>query len=150
MSDVYTKCTKCNEVIQVSKFVATTGFKVYCRNCLNTYNRNKARTTNRVKPTTGFIYILTNAAWPDWVKIGVTSRSVEERLMDYQIGSPMRDYEMHSWFQVNDIYDFERVVFAYTDSMQIERGTEWIKLDKYAASSLIERLLVGKNHDNDL
>lgn len=29
-------------------------------------------------------------------------------------------------------------------------GTEWIKLDKYAASSLIERLLVGKNNDNDL
>jgi len=34
--------------------------------------------------------------------------------------------------------------------MQIERGTEWIKLDKYAASSLIEQLLVEKNNDNDL
>lgn len=145
-----TTCTKCNKPIQVSEFVATTGFKVYCRNCLNIHNRNKARTTNRVKPTAGFIYILTNKAWPDWVKIGVTSRSAEERLMDYQIGSPMRDYEMYAWFHVNDIYDFERVVFTYTDSLQIERGTEWIKLDKYTTSLLIEQLLAEKNNDNDL
>jgi len=36
---------------------------------------------------------------------------------------------------------------VYTKCVKCNEG---IKLDKYAASSLIERLLVGKNNDNDL
>jgi len=40
----------------------------------------------------GYVYVITNPAWPDWVKIGMAI-DAEDRLNGYQTSSPMRDYE---------------------------------------------------------
>lgn len=40
---------------------------------------------------TGYLYIIRNQAWPDWVKVGVTD-NLKKRLQTYQTSSPFRDY----------------------------------------------------------
>ena len=42
----------------------------------------------------GYVYILTNPAWPDWVKVGMAI-DAEDRCNSYQTSSPYRDYQLH-------------------------------------------------------
>lgn len=39
------------------------------------------------------VYLITNPAWPGWIKIGIAS-SHKARLSVYQTGSPFRDYKI--------------------------------------------------------
>ena len=41
----------------------------------------------------GFVYLITNKAWPEWVKVGRTANP-RVRLRNYQTSSPLRDYEV--------------------------------------------------------
>ena len=41
----------------------------------------------------GYLYIIKNKAWPDWVKIGITE-NLDKRLNNYQTSSPFRDFEI--------------------------------------------------------
>ena len=50
---------------------------------LQNYNTTKA----------GYVYVITNAAWPEWVKVGMAI-DADDRLNGYQTSSPFRDYEL--------------------------------------------------------
>jgi hypothetical protein len=39
----------------------------------------------------GYLYIISNAAWPNWIKVGVT-KDLKCRLQTYQTSSPFRNY----------------------------------------------------------
>ena len=39
----------------------------------------------------GYVYVITNKAWPEWVKIG-RAIDANDRLRSYQTNSPLRDY----------------------------------------------------------
>ena len=45
----------------------------------------------RLKAPRRQVYIITNDAWPDWVKVG-KAVSADDRLNGYQTSSPFRDY----------------------------------------------------------
>jgi predicted GIY-YIG superfamily endonuclease len=45
------------------------------------------------KEKKGYLYIITNKAWPGYVKVGVTM-DLKKRLQTYQTASPFRDYEL--------------------------------------------------------
>jgi hypothetical protein len=44
----------------------------------------------------GFVYVVTNPAWPGWVKIGCAI-DPGDRTNGYQTGSPFRDYELQGY-----------------------------------------------------
>lgn len=39
----------------------------------------------------GYLYIIQNKAWPNWLKVGITN-NLDKRLQSYQTSSPLRDY----------------------------------------------------------
>ena len=49
--------------------------------------------TNYNTNTSGHVYAIANAAWPEWIKIGMAV-DAEDRLKGYQTSSPMRDYKL--------------------------------------------------------
>ena len=49
----------------------------------------------------GYVYLITNPAWPDFVKIG-SSIDVMDRLNSYQTSSPLRDYKLEDYYFVWD------------------------------------------------
>ncbi|AAQ81440.1 hypothetical protein 44RRORF121c [Aeromonas phage 44RR2.8t] len=55
----------------------------------------------------GYVYVLTNPAWPGHFKIGSTI-SVYDRLATYQSYSPFRDYKIQTYFFTHDRFKTEK------------------------------------------
>lgn len=78
--------------------------------------------TNQCKE--GFIYSIGNPAWPNHLKIGMSS-NVEKRLAGYQTYSPLRDYyRVHYEFVLNKRQTEKDILTKFNHS--IESG-EWLK-----------------------
>ena len=55
----------------------------------------------------GDVYVITNNAWPEWVKVGKASIA-EDRLNGYQTSSPFRDYKIVAKIATEDRHEKER------------------------------------------
>lgn len=89
-------------------------------------------------------YVITNPAWPEYVKIGFTSKSeMKTRLSTYQTGSPFRDYEVYHEVQFDDAKTAEKEVHKRLKQMNATRSanTEWFKMPKKIAANMIDSVL---------
>jgi hypothetical protein len=73
----------------------------------------------------GFVYIVTNPAWPGHVKIGC-ALDYEQRLASYQTSCPLRDYRLEYVQFFEDRRAGERAVHFALAACRVE-GTEWFK-----------------------
>jgi hypothetical protein len=85
----------------------------------------------------GFVYVLTNPAWPNHVKIG-SANDAESRAANYQTGSPYRDYELHSSVYFADCRWAEQEIHARLEPLRAEG--EWFTMTPTQARSAIETL----------
>lgn len=120
----------------------------YCRDCDNEKRRanllkQKAREIgNAIKKKyngtkDGYVYIVTNPAWPEWVKIG-SAMNTESRCSNYQTASPFRDYKA-----VYEVYSKDRLLsehnaFRFAEEVA-ERRNEWFKMSVGQAKECIHR-----------
>ncbi len=88
------------------------------------YNEFKIRTE---KPKCGIIYLISNPAFPDNYKIGIT-RDLGKRLNTYQTGDPNRGYKVEHYKFVEDIREEEKN-FLNKFNTDIVKG-EWINNNK--------------------
>jgi len=83
-----------------------------------------------------FIYIITNKAWPEYVKVGRTY-NVENRLKQYQTQCPLKDYEVYFYTKTDNIVELENIFI----NLYGKNNGEWYKIDKDIAVSLIKENL---------
>lgn len=109
--------------------------KSYCGNCHRL--RSKAYYTNRYdqKPYNGYIYIMTNPAWDNWVKIG-RAINLDKRLESYNTSSPFRDFKIEYSTQIFNPILIERYFFEKYG----KDNSEWFNLSVEEAIDEIERL----------
>ena len=88
----------------------------------------------------GYVYAVTNPAWPDWVKIGMAI-DAEDRCNGYQTSSPFRDYQLHHSVYCDDRRSLERKAHKAVERIAEERNGEWFKLPVEDAVSCITGLL---------
>ena len=88
--------------------------------------------------TDGWVYVLSNPAWPGYVKIG-SSLEMNGRLSGYQTGSPFRDYALEALFKTTDRRAFERRVHAALQAVRVGR-TEWFRMHPQDAKNIIDKL----------
>jgi len=86
----------------------------------------------------GFVYIITNPAFPDWVKIG-RAFDPESRLKGYQTGSPHRDYKLEYAVYFKDCVFAEREIHARLKPAYPRSG-EWFRINASIASMFIDQL----------
>lgn len=87
-------------------------------------------------------YVITNAAYPEWVKIGFTSKSeMTSRLRVYQTGSPFRDYEVYHEVLFDDAKAAEKEVHSRLKLMNATKKNEWFKISKKLAANMIDAVL---------
>lgn len=84
-------------------------------------------------------YVITNAAYPEWVKVGFTSKSeMTSRLRVYQTGSPFRDYEVYHQVLFDDAKSAEKEVHSRLKQMGAQKKNEWFKISKKLAANIID------------
>lgn len=90
----------------------------------------------------GEVYIITNAAWSDWVKVGKAVSS-DDRLNGYQTSSPFRDYKIIATLATNNRHTKEREMHKIFEHFSEERKGEWFKIDKITAIKLFNYQIKG-------
>lgn len=86
----------------------------------------------------GYVYVMTNDAWPDWVKIG-QAVDVKDREKGYQTGSPFRDYTMRHWVRVTDMSKMENKAHLQAKSIG-EKRNEWFNISLNQAKEILNGL----------
>lgn len=84
---------------------------------LQNYNTTKA----------GYVYVITNAAWPEWVKVGMAI-DADDRLNSYQTSSPFRDYELQYSVHCKDRRKLEGKAHKAVEAIASDRNNEWFKV----------------------
>lgn len=92
----------------------------------------------------GFVYIVTNPAWPGWVKIGSAIDPVD-RARSYNTGSPYRDYELQAYAYSGNRRELEDVIHKEADHVR-GRG-EWFDMSVEEAIELIDIHAEVQRHD---
>lgn len=94
--------------------------------------------TTGPRPTEGWVYILTNPAWPGYVKVG-SSHDAASRLRSYQTSSPFRDFTLEGLAFVPDRWAFER---SLHDALRGHRvgTTEWFRVHPQDAKGILNKL----------
>lgn len=91
---------------------------------------------NYTRSKEGQVYIITNSAWPEWVKIGMAV-DAEDRLNGYQTGSPMRDYKLMYSVSTGDRRKAEALAHKKAGKIAERRG-EWFKMSVGQAKECIQ------------
>jgi len=87
----------------------------------------------------GYVYVITNKAWPGWVKIGMAVDS-EERLNSYQTSSPHRDYILEHSVASNDRRKSEKEAHTRALPLATDSKGEWFKLSVEQAITILDNL----------
>ena len=87
----------------------------------------------------GYVYVITNPAWPDWVKIGMAI-DAQDRCNGYQTSSPHRDYELKYDIETDDRRALEQAAHKEAIKVASEYKGEWFKLDVETAIEILNNL----------
>ena len=135
-------CGKCSLLKEEAEFPSKNfqlpmHCKVSCKMCQSPARRVQPSQQTRY----GYIYIIKNAAWPDWCKIGLTTTSPEHRLSSYQTGAPFRDYYVRFSKESSDVTVDEASVHKALIGLNYESNSEWLKIPCTDAISIINRIV---------
>ncbi len=87
----------------------------------------------------GYVYVITNKAWPEWVKIGMAI-DAEDRLNGYQTSSPMRDFILEHSVASNDRRKSEKEAHTRALPLSLDSKGEWFKLSVEQAITILDNL----------
>ena len=86
----------------------------------------------------GFVYIITNPAWPNWAKIGMAV-DAEDRLNGYQTSSPNRDYKLEYAVKVANRRKSEKMAHKLCKKMGVDNKGEWFNMPVDTAKLVLEK-----------
>ena len=88
----------------------------------------------------GYLYIVTNAAFPGWVKVG-TTWNLEDRLHVYQTGDPFRGYHLEYSLHHPSFRDAEKKIKEVMKHFALEIRGEWFRVDINVAKTRLDEQL---------
>jgi len=91
------------------------------------------------KTDEGYVYIITNPCWSNWVKVGMAI-DAEDRCKQYQTSSPFRDYKLCYSKFFDDRKEAEAKAHSLLKKSAEERKGEWFKITQDKAQQIIETL----------
>jgi hypothetical protein len=88
----------------------------------------------------GYLYIIENKAWPNWLKIG-TTKNIKSRLSSYQTSSPFRDYKVLFLIKHPDYLKAEKNIKEQMKMFALSIKNEWYEIDiDNAKKRLLEQI----------
>ena len=90
----------------------------------------------------GEVYIIYNPSFPSWIKVGMAVDS-EDRLKQYQTGSPHRDYSVYASYSTNNRREAEAEAHRILEKNH-ERKGEWFVCSTIVAKTILDKYFKGK------
>lgn len=104
--------------------------------------KRKRNDNKRIALNSGYVYIITNPAFPEWVKVGSTI-NIDERLRSYQTSDPKRGFVVN-WSEIfDDRIDIENKLRKLIKNEGIEISNEWCKIHYSKVKYLCKNLCLG-------
>lgn len=88
----------------------------------------------------GYVYIVWNKAWPEWVKVGMAV-DAEDRLKTFNTGCPFRDYTVVKTYYTEDRFAAEQEAHDLLTLLADDRKGEWFKINFKEATALLNTIL---------
>jgi|TARA_E500000081_G_scaffold68580_1_gene70691 hypothetical protein len=120
------KCNKCAAIVDRQNALRRT-VKLLSNNTIKAYNKIKE----------GYVYAISNQAWPGWIKIGMAV-DAEDRCSSYQTSSPLRDYVLEFCKMFDDKGVAEKTAHHNARRLASDSNGEWFKMSKHDAITVIE------------
>jgi len=99
---------------------------------------DKLETT--VKTTAGYVYVISNPAWPQWFKVGKATVE-KERCRAYQTGDPFRNYSLEYSMETTNRHALEKVAHDMLEPVCLKRQGEWFKFpESFYPKALLDAL----------
>jgi len=95
---------------------------------------------NKKRKKEGFVYIISNKAFPNFYKIGVT-QDITSRLRTYQTSSPLRDYKIEYYIFHPDAYKAESDIRDMMKYFAMSIKNEWYEVDLNIAKCRLDETL---------
>jgi len=89
----------------------------------------------------GYVYVITNPAWPEWVKIGMAI-DADDRCNGYQTSSPFRDYSLEHVVVSNNRREAEAQAHKAAANIAEEQRGEWFKINIEQAKNILNNITV--------
>jgi len=90
----------------------------------------------------GEVYIIYSPSFPSWIKVGMAVDS-EDRLKQYQTGSPYRDYSVYASYSTGNRREAEAEAHKILGKNHERRG-EWFVCSTIAAKTILDNYFRGK------
>ena len=90
----------------------------------------------------GYVYAITNPAWPEWIKIGMAI-DADDRCNGYQTSSPFRDYAIEHVVVSNNRREAEAQAHIAAAKIAEEHRGEWFKISVEQAKDVLNKLSVN-------
>jgi hypothetical protein len=108
------------------------------RNWEDAYSHNELDTVEG-----GYVYVLTNKAWPAWVKIGM-AMDASDRCRGYQTACPFRDFKVAGTILTDNRREAEMLAHELASALAEERRNEWFKMPVDEALQVINEIQNNK------
>lgn len=94
---------------------------------------------NYTESKQGQIYIMVNPAYPGWCKVGMAI-DAEDRVNQFQTGSPFRDYKLFKFFETNNRRESEKQAHCTLEEKIDGRRGEWFHINPEDAEKILTEL----------
>jgi len=85
----------------------------------------------------GYVYAITNPAWPGWVKIGMAI-DADDRCNGYQTSSPFRDYVLEHMIVTKNRRKTEAEAHKAASKLSTSSNGEWFELGVEEAKKVLD------------
>lgn len=91
---------------------------------------------NYTESKQGQIYIMVNPAYPGWCKVGMAI-DAEDRVNQFQTGSPFRDYKLFKFFETENRRESEKQAHYILQEKIDDRRGEWFHINPEDAEKIL-------------
>lgn len=103
---------------------------------------------NYTESKQGQIYIMINPAYPGWCKVGMAV-DAEDRVNQFQTGSPFRDYQLFKFFETDNRRESEKQAHYILQEKIDDRRGEWFHTTPEEAEKILTGYFEEKDYESE-
>ena len=103
---------------------------------------------NYTESKQGQIYIMITPAYPGWCKVGMAI-DAEDRVKQFQTGSPFRDYKLFKFFETDNRRESEKQAHYILQEKIADRRGEWFHLSPKEAEKILTGYFEEKDYESE-